>query len=602
MRRRCRAPLSSLLLLCTALCFCAPSAAQAFDGQDTHDADYASREPGAEVESNDGGGLLSSLDADYVTPPPAPGDAAHASGAMTASDASGTRRGSAAGYPPAPPRTPSGGSAAEGDEGVTRFADDRDNRYVLTKAAGRLAQMELLEDMALIRDLAVLIIAAAAGGSAALAAGQPALLGHLAAGALVGPGGLGLVEELIQVETVAQLGVLFLLFGLGVELDGERVRRVRGPALGGAALQLAALAAGGAALSRVGGGTAATGALAGAYVAQSSTPLVLRCLQEGRACATAHGELMLAMLVLQDVALGVQLSLLASSSSSSSSAGGGAAMRVARALAVLAALLAGAAAAASHGGARRAAERLAAGPSKEHAQLALCGACLAAALAAQRAGLSLEVGAFAGGLALSAPAAAASSSPSSNGTADDAASQPHGIAAALEPVRAFFGALFLAAVGMTMRVGFLWAHCGVLLAAALFIGVAKAAVTTASLAACGVPRRTAAACGLGLCNVGELGFVLLSRARGAGLLSRRLFLLLLGTTALSLCATPAVFAAGVRRVAPKGGSRRGYSSAAALAAADAGEGPLLPLTGQRGGAGLRARDAKRGPDESPYGA
>ena len=593
MRRRCRAPLSSLLLLCAALCFCAPSAAQAFDGQDTHDADYASREPGAEVESNDGGGLLSSLDADYVTPPPAPGDAAHASGAMTASDASGTRRGSAAGYPPAPPRTPSGVSAAEGDEGVTRFADDRDNRYVLTKAAGRLAQMELLEDMALIRDLAVLIIAAAAGGSAALAAGQPALLGHLAAGALVGPGGLGLVEELIQVETVAQLGVLFLLFGLGVELDGERVRRVRGPALGGAALQLAALAAGGAALSRVGGGTAATGALAGAYVAQSSTPLVLRCLQEGRACATAHGELMLAMLVLQDVALGVQLSLLASSSSSS--AGGGAAMRVARALAVLAALLAGAAAAASHGGARRAAERLAAGPSKEHAQLALCGACLAAALAAQRAGLSLEVGAFAGGLALSAPSASAPAS------ADDATPQPHGIAAALEPVRAFFGALFLAAVGMTMRVGFLWAHCGVLLAAALFIGVAKAAVTTASLAACGVPRRTAAACGLGLCNVGELGFVLLSRARGAGLLSRRLFLLLLGTTALSLCATPAVFAAGVRRVAPRGGARRGYSSSASLAAADA-DGPLLPLTAQRGGAGLRARDAKRGPDESPYGA
>jgi hypothetical protein len=225
MRRRSRAPLSLLL---PALLLCAAAAAP-FEGQDTHGADYASREPGGESESSEGGGaegLLSSLDADYVTPPPAaPGDGAHAGGALLASDAAGARRGSGAGYPPAPPRTPSGVSAAEGDEGVTRFADERDNRYVLTKAAGRLAQMELLEDMALIRDLAVLIIAAAAGGSAALAAGQPALLGHLAAGALVGPGGLGLVEELIQVETVAQLGVLFLLFGLGLELDGERVRR-----------------------------------------------------------------------------------------------------------------------------------------------------------------------------------------------------------------------------------------------------------------------------------------------------------------------------------------------------------------------------------------
>ena len=582
MRRRGRSAVRALLL--ASLCLCAAFAAP-FDGHDTHDADYAAREAGADVDSSEGatgGGLLESLDADYASPPP---DAAQDA-------ASGATHG---GYPPAPPRTASSGS----DDDVTRFADSRDNHFVMTKAAGRLAQMELLEDMALIKDLAVLIIAAACGGAAALALGQPSLLGHLAAGAVVGPGGFALVEELIQVETVAQLGVLFMLFGLGLELDGERVRRVRGPALGGAALQLAALAGGGAALGVLGGASAATGALAGAYVAQSSTPLVVRCLQEGRACATPHGELMLALLVLQDVSLGVLLSLLASAGGGDA---GGAASRAAKALAALAALLGGAALAASHGGARRALERLAAGPAREHAQLALCAACLAAALAAQRAGLSLEVGAFAGGLALSAPHAATSSA--QHDDTDDSGHPPHGIAAALEPVRSFFGALFLVAVGMTMRVGFLWAHKGVLVCAALFIAAAKAIVTAASLAACGVPRRTAAACGLGLANVGELGFVLLSRALGAGLLSRRLFLLLVGTTALSLCATPAVFAAGVRRAA-RGAPRRGSSGAAGGMHGDddAGDGgALLPLTAQRGGAGLRARDAKRGADDfSPYG-
>jgi Kef-type K+ transport system membrane component KefB len=584
MRRRGRFALQALLL--ASLCFCAALAADAapFDGHDTHDADYAAREAGADVDSSEGtgGGLLESLDADYASPPP---DALQ-------NAASG---GSHAGYPPAPPRTASSGS----DDDVTRFADARDNHFVLTKAAGRLAQMELLEDMALIKDLAVLIISAACGGAAALALGQPSLLGHLAAGAVVGPGGFALVEELIQVETVAQLGVLFMLFGLGLELDGERVRRVRGPALGGAALQLAALAGGGAALGVLGGASAATGALAGAYVAQSSTPLVVRCLQEGRACATPHGELMLALLVLQDVSLGVLLSLLASAGGGEA---GGAASRAAKALAALAALLGGAALAARHGGARRALERLAAGPAREHAQLALCAACLAAALAAQRVGLSLEVGAFAGGLALSAPHAATSSSSSLQHDDSDDAHPPHGIAAALEPVRSFFGALFLVAVGMTMRVGFLWAHKGVLIGAACFIALAKAIVTATSLAACGVPRRTAAACGLGLANVGELGFVLLSRALGAGLISRRLFLLLVGTTALSLCATPVVFAAGVRRAA-RGAPRRGSAGGQYDGDSSASDGgALLPLTAQRGGAGLRARDAKRGADDfSPYG-
>ena len=130
MRRRGRSVLHALFV--AALCLCAARAAP-FEGQDTHDADYAAREAGPESDSSDGGGesggLLESLDADYAVPPPGPPAA------------------TGSGYPPAPPRTPSG---AGSDEEVTHFADARDNRYVLTKAAGRLAQMELLEDMALI--------------------------------------------------------------------------------------------------------------------------------------------------------------------------------------------------------------------------------------------------------------------------------------------------------------------------------------------------------------------------------------------------------------------------------------------------------------------
>jgi Kef-type K+ transport system membrane component KefB len=536
--------------------------------------------------------------------------------------------------------------------------------------------------MTLIRDLAILIVASAVGGLTAAAAGQPVLLGYLGAGAVCGPGGLGLIEEMIQVETVAQLGVVFLLFGLGLEFDGRRVRRVRAPALGGTALATAMLAALGSALAAAGGAPRAAGAFAGAYVSQSSTALVVKCLQDARATSAPHGELMLALLIVQDVLLGVMLSLLPAFGSaddgdasggdgaaflggaatapgsavggSGGGAGGGASAAVARsaarAAAALLLALGGAAAGARHGGPRRALERLAArgasGP--EHAQLALCGACLAAALAGDAAGLSLEVGAFAGGLLLSdnaataAPPAAGASAkqphsthsalgaighalhigaagavgaiaPASSHDHDDdaahasaehaAAHGSHGVGAHLDGVRTFFGALFLAAVGMTMHFGFLWAHKGVLIAAAMGIALTKTAVMGAALAAWGVPRRTALACALGLANVGELGFVLLSRARGLGVISRPLFLLLVGTTALSLWATPAVFATGVRRAARGGGGGGGgrgdarssgvsfgYEGSGRSGGGSLEEGGLS--SAQRGAAGLRARETR----------
>jgi Kef-type K+ transport system membrane component KefB len=236
-------------------------------------------------------------------------------------------------------------------------------------------------------------------------------------------------------------------------------------------------------------------------------------------------------------------------------------------------------------GPRRAFGRLAGGAGgAEHAQLALCALCLAAALAAQKIGLSLEVGAFAGGLLLSAdpsaPEAHACALDAASGLDADVAAAAH----TLEPVRNFFGALFLAAVGMTFQWRFLWSHKAVLLLAALGIGAAKAAAVAGSLLACGVPRATACACGLGLANVGELGFVLLSRARGLGLISRPLFLLLIGTTALSLWATPAVFGAGVRRLGARSGRARAGGGGGSEGEGEAGsleEG--CALAGARGG-------------------
>ena len=435
-----------------------------------------------------------------------------------------------------------GGREESKDEALPRLIDAHDNRFVLTSTgAGLASQMSLLEDATLIRDLTLLVIAAAVGGFLAVTVGQPLLLGYLLAGAACGPGGFAIIEELVQVETVAQLGVLILMFCLGAEFELGRLGGVGGQALGSRAIQLCVLMSGGAALARAAGAAPAAGAFAGAYLCQSSTALVIKCLQEKRANGAAHSELTVALLIVQDIALGAGLGILPALAAGAAGVGG----RAVRAGATAAALLLAAACGAMHGSARRAMSRLAAQRGEEASTLALVALCFASALIAQSMGLSLELGAFAGGLLVSARTVEVDSEELKE-KEKPLAHKPHALLAHIEPVRSLFGALFLATIGMTMHPGFLWEHKAVLVACWVALVGAKSALITSSLYVCRVPRRTAAAAGLSLANVGELGFVLLSRARGLGILSRPLFLLLLGTTALSLCATPALVAAGER--------------------------------------------------------
>lgn len=84
------------------------------------------------------------------------------------------------------------------------------------------------EDFRLIVDLVLVLAAATIGGLLASLLRQPAILGYLIGGIIVGPGGLGVIKELIQVETLAQFGVAFLLFALGVEFSFAELKKSKG--------------------------------------------------------------------------------------------------------------------------------------------------------------------------------------------------------------------------------------------------------------------------------------------------------------------------------------------------------------------------------------
>lgn len=138
-------------------------------------------------------------------------------------------------------------------------------------------------------------------------------------------------------------------------------------------------------------------------------------------------------------------------------------------------------------------------------------------------GLSLELGSFAAGVMIS--------------TTDLAQHTLEQV----EPIRNFFAALFLASIGMLINAQFLWNHIDILLGAVLLVIIIKTIVVATVVKGFGYNNKTSLLVGMSLAQIGEFSFVLLSRASNLHLIEGKLYLLLLGTTALSLVTTPLLF-------------------------------------------------------------
>ncbi|KAM2261140.1 hypothetical protein ACFXTI_042787 [Malus domestica] len=156
-------------------------------------------------------------------------------------------------------------------------------------------------------------------------------------------------------------------------------------------------------------------------------------------------------------------------------------------------------------------------------QLASVAFCLLVAWCSDKLGLSLELGSFAAGVMIS--------------TTDLAQHTLEQI----EPIRNLFAALFLASIGMLIHVQFLWNHVDILLASVILVIIIKTIIITMVVKGFGYNNKASFLVGISLAQIGEFAFVLLSRASNLHLVEGKLYLLLLGTTALSLVTTPFLF-------------------------------------------------------------
>ncbi|THG00437.1 hypothetical protein TEA_024975 [Camellia sinensis var. sinensis] len=155
-----------------------------------------------------------------------------------------------------------------GDDMPT-LIDRKDNVFIISNPKSKFPVLQL--DLRLISDLVVLIVSATCGGIAFACAGQPVITGYLLAGSVIGPGGFSFVSELVQVETVAQFGVVFLLFALGLEFSATKLRVVRAVAVLGGLLQIFLFMCLCGVTASLCGGEVSEGVFIGAFLSMSST-------------------------------------------------------------------------------------------------------------------------------------------------------------------------------------------------------------------------------------------------------------------------------------------------------------------------------------------
>ncbi len=351
----------------------------------------------------------------------------------------------------------------------------------------------------------------------------PAVVGFLLTGVLAGPSGLALVPTTAEVDHIAELGIILLLFTIGVEFSLTQLLAIRRYVLVGGALQVGLTAAAVAALSVGLGQPWGTAVFIGWLVSLSSTAVVLKLLQERAEMDTPQGRVILGILIFQDVIAVPMMLVTPLLATGGTGSGGAIALMLAKGTGIVVA-----AALAARWLVPRLLHLVARTRSREVFLLAVIAICLGVACLTAAAGLSLALGAFLAGLIIS--------------------ESEYGLQALgnIIPLRDIFTSFFFVSVGMLLDTGFLIRHPVQVALAVTLVILLKGALAGVAAWLSGGTLRVAVLSGLALAQVGEFSFILARVGQSNGLLADWVFPLFLATAVASMAATPLTLAASGR--------------------------------------------------------
>lgn len=375
-----------------------------------------------------------------------------------------------------------------------------------------------MPELALLRDLGILWIAALAGGFICACLKQPTIAGYLLVGIAIGPHGLKLISHADQIDVLAELGVALLLFSLGLEVYLKDLLTSARTIVAGL-VQIGLTIAGAWVLAHQTGlaPSMASGFIFGCVCALSSTAVVTKLLSERGEIDTIHGRLLIPMLIAQDLSIIPMVMLIPLLHT------GGVEnwMPVVIALSSTGLLLA-----LVFFGATKVVPRLLTlvtrTESRELFVLFAISLCVGAAILAQKAGFTAALGAFLAGILVS--------------------EFPYGhqILADLRSMRDLFSTVFFVSIGMLMDPVFIMAHW-MQVSAFLVLLIAGKTIAAMAGAMCATKSiRSAALTGISLAQIGEFSFVLATLAYEQKIIDDAIYNLFFGGAVISILVTPSL--------------------------------------------------------------
>lgn len=347
----------------------------------------------------------------------------------------------------------------------------------------------------------------------------PAIVGFLLTGIAIGPYGLALIQSPHEVEVLAEIGVVLLLFTIGIEFSIKDLLQSKRAVLLGGAMQVCLTIAVTMLLTREFCFALNKAVFAGFLVALSSTAIVLRTMQERGELDGAHGRMILSILIFQDIIIAPMMIFTPFLAGGSGDVTTSLLVLVGKGLAVVVMVIV-----LARYVVPTVLHLVARTQSRELFLLCTVLICIAVAWLTSQLGLSLGLGAFLAGLVIS--------------ESEFSFQALEGIL----PFKAVFTSFFFVSVGMLLDTSLFSAQPGVVFGLALAVLVVKTVLAGGVALTLGMSARSAILVGLALSQVGEFSFILSKVGVSHGLLDQGMYALFLAVSITTMIVTPFVIA------------------------------------------------------------
>lgn len=377
-----------------------------------------------------------------------------------------------------------------------------------------------MHEVTLLINIVVALVVAFFGGLIARRLGLPTIIGYLLAGIAIGPFTPGFVGDIETISQLAELGVIFLMFGIGLSFSFRDLSKVGDIAIPGSLFQMAIVTLLGYGLSQIWGWPPTAGIVLGLAISIASSVVMLRGLMDNSLLNTPHGQIAVGWLVMQDlIAVLILILMPALAQPGSALDWQNLGLTVLKATLFMVLML--------FVGTRLIPwllRLIAHTRSRELFILAVLAIALGTALgSAELFGVSLALGAFLAGVVIS-------ESPLS-----------HQVGADVLPFREAFAVLFFVSIGMLVNPAYLFNNIGPVLALTALIVFGKPVLITLMGFVFPRPARTALVVAVSNGQIGEFSFILGQAGLALGLLTREQYSLILVGALLSITLNPGAF-------------------------------------------------------------